>query len=468
MNRAFPYRSDCPISSIPAVEGSLIESCEISSVPNPVWSVPLMPQFPTHPFDFGCFEWPKPSTILSSSNMISLAAWITYPSGSETNCCEPLFNFLFQTAPAGCPALDNTEKITRPKDEQPPEMVITTTPVGEDCAYNLGFDLQLPCVPFIFNTELRMSFTNELISSGSYTYQWCSCSLSDGSSVAPQECTYDVDFSFRLPQPELNMNVTVGSTGDSTDPDPCNHESPEYEKDLRNYLLVSDIDLRIVPAVNPNDPASLVLTATKRGPWWACTIDSTFTMAAIIDPCEFYGFEDEDLWDIWSDEKISIDPACPLKVTWDLKEINKYKVDQTQTNATTNADPVNPNTIYDMFYGFNSVEEDNDCGQYLDDNSEFWIPKDMWVVHDSHAPGYYVGGTFNGQIASLAVLANVESTVFDPDVEDQARQISRIDTYYKTMRPFVKGGLTGCYKPVPGIYWYFERGILASASEGGA
>ena len=105
MSYAFELRPDCPVPSIPAIEGSLVSSCSLKPVPDviyefPIFDVPL--NMPTS-FDFGCYCLPSIDAILSS-NMPTPSFRMWTVKDPEKGCCAPSIFMQMDTAAGGCTA----------------------------------------------------------------------------------------------------------------------------------------------------------------------------------------------------------------------------------------------------------------------------------------------------------------------------------------------------------------------------
>jgi len=99
MAGAFPPHDDCPVPNLPAIEGSLVSSCEIQDAPPPILEFPTF-DFPLfHPTNFndGCVCLPDVKvTIHENAPEPSFAASIA--KDPELGCCMPSLQFDVFTA----------------------------------------------------------------------------------------------------------------------------------------------------------------------------------------------------------------------------------------------------------------------------------------------------------------------------------------------------------------------------------
>ena len=155
MPRAFPYRSDCPIASIGAISGSLIEDCTISAAPAAIWSMDFNFFPPTSEFDFGCYCTKVKTRIIPSTVPSFTAEWKTNEAG---NCCDK--SLVLTAQGEGCteprPKQDNVKYVMANQGEI--TLVSTTNEQGA-CLFDffLGIPNTLAC-PSLVGGSVKLHF----------------------------------------------------------------------------------------------------------------------------------------------------------------------------------------------------------------------------------------------------------------------------------------------------------------------
>lgn len=158
INGAFPYRSDCPISSIPAIEGSLIEDCTISSVPDAIWALDFNFFPPASEFDFGCYCPVIVTRILPGAEPSFTAEW---KSTEPENACNPSLLLTAQGA-GGCVQPNPKERNVEYVLEGMGEIALTSeTNESGECEYDffLGIPNNLAC-PSLKSGKTLINFTS--------------------------------------------------------------------------------------------------------------------------------------------------------------------------------------------------------------------------------------------------------------------------------------------------------------------
>jgi len=422
MGNAFPPHDNCPVPSLEAIEGSLISSCEIKDAPPPIMEFPTF-DFPLPmPTSFaqGCWCFPKPSVDFEEDVEPSFAVKVTYPSGDETNCCQPLFNFFARLPAEGGMA---------------------------------------PCVRFAPHPSLYVQYVDG--SSSLWFDIWRSSSFSswghDGcsSSALLDECIYQFDMHLKLPVPYMPLDTYLVETNDPTVYSWCD-PAAQYVSDI--------ISLTVTPTGGPFDPYDLTLTYNVGNPW-----------------AEQFGIGDPQQG-AWRDcaakccmsvpivTFLTLTPGgkCASQATLDFSIDTVYL--QWDQIVYTGA-PVTP-VCCEKFKVLlaDGIDSTTGCGGRIYFNTTWvWIPHDTWTIPARDVDVLYTDPpcpvlTMYNNIEETQLIANITSS-HDPECDCG----NKITVVRQTVRPFPTGGLTLAVDLTTwnGLILYFEEGLLISSSDAG-
>lgn len=453
--RAFPYRSDCPISSTPAVEGSLIEDCEISSVPAPIWTNPVFQFYPPGVFEMGCFFPPDPSVDFKVGIKPSFSAWITYPSSEETGVCEPKFNFLVRLPGGGaCPEMSTMEdEVYREDGTIPIFEVSTKNNEEEECKTDFRFSMGVPCVNiesamggFTFEEQydpaLNITFDVSLRSSSS--------SSSSSSWELTPECIYNPNFDFIIRQPRIDISAAVVPTTVSAI-DPC-------DGGLKEMYIKSIDNVTYVPPLSPNGTGELTIDYTRGIPW-----GSMFNMAGPggandgVFKCQRVGWMGEappyflkDIPTVTDNKTVNFELGVLTPEYWIQNTIFNYNLNPAQKVACNTAKQIV--TVPGYPYG-----EDRTMNYLFSGADSFpwyiyklWMPKDKWVFENSEiTPTYFTGEFFTDQLCTAGFITKLSSTNWAADADVHFG--TQINVLHTELSNFPEGGLITGFEPET---WY--------------
>lgn len=155
MANAFTPHDGCPVPSVEAITGSLVSSCSLKPIIDPIFEFPLYFPLPNPTdFDLGCVEWPSLKTTLNSDATVAgLTVHIRYPNQAETGTCAPSIEMELSTAACGKPAQLGEVNFVLPEDAGA-DVERTTEPCVLDWQYN--FDFWRRCPRFELTGSVRL------------------------------------------------------------------------------------------------------------------------------------------------------------------------------------------------------------------------------------------------------------------------------------------------------------------------
>ena len=449
MGRAFPYRSDCPVPSIGALSGSLIEDCTISAVPAAIWSNPIFQFYPPSTFDMGCFCLPKPSVDFGQAITPSFSAWVTYPSSAETGVCEPLFNFKVRM-PGGagaCPTMSDIQQDVGRTEKPIPELQMSAKNDPEkDCDTNWRMSFGMPCVN-VQSTNGRVVIDNN-VQSNMWVRFLISLHSSESSSSSSSweltpECIYNPDFQFTVPQPSIRLTAMVTKELQAVGP-PCTGGLP-------NGMYIKSIDsITYTPGATQTDTGTLNIEYTKGVPWGDSISFALGTdiLAGAYGQCRCnanYGFVDYPIV-LGTLPTVSMVGGKPKISNFDLRRLypEQWTYNQTVYPPRTPIKKTACNTAQDILVlqtGFLTYQFGTTADNFQWDVYKLWMPQDKWVFENAaYTPKYFATGPFKDQLNTAGFVTKLNSSSWHPNTG--AYFGTQVNVRHTEMSNFPKGGLT--------------------------